>query len=80
MVVVANRGGRPWQSQLLTRSRHKLRSNYIATSSQLRKRDRASYLRKTKNRKMQKPFKERRSYGENIVVVVLTKSQSYPEL
>merc|ERR1712213_264347 len=44
-------------------SRHKLRSNYIATSSQLRKRDRASYLRKTKNRKMQKPFKERRSYA-----------------
>ena len=71
---------RPWRSQLLTRSRHKLRSNYIATSSQLRKRDRASYLRKTENRKMQKPFKERRSYGENIVVVVLTKSQSYPEL
>merc|ERR1711937_936978 len=56
-------GGRPWQSQLLTRSRRKLRSNYIATSSQLRKRDRASYLRKTKNRKMEKPFKERRSYA-----------------
>ena len=37
-------------------------------------------MRKTENRKMQKPFKERRSYGEKIVVVVLTKSQSYPEL
>merc|ERR1712141_121096 len=37
--------------------------NCIATSSQLRKRERASYLRKTENRKMQKPFKERRSYA-----------------